>query len=42
MKVLAKEMSMRPPVLMASVLLMAHVLSGCDTKPAASAPPPPP
>ena len=42
MEILVKEMSMRPPVLMVSVLLMAHVLGGCDTKPAVSAPPPPP
>jgi membrane fusion protein, multidrug efflux system len=33
---------MPPAVLMISLLLMAHVLVGCDGKPAASAPQPPP
>ena len=33
---------MTQAVLMVSVLLMAHVLGGCDSKPTAGAPPPPP
>jgi membrane fusion protein, multidrug efflux system len=32
---------MPPAVLMISLLLMAHVLGGCDSKPTAGAPPPP-
>ena len=32
---------MPPAVLMISLLLMAHVLGGCDSKPIAGAPPPP-
>src|SRR4029450_12259427 len=39
---LVKEMSMPPAVLMVSVLLIAHVLGGCDSKPNAGASPPPP